>query len=768
MVDNVSEATLKVHVEGEDKVAALNAALASLGKTARTEASRSASDIRGIGAGAVDRAATREARKRSEAITAAAVPGRILAMQTAKRAQEQADKVAEAAASAAKNQAAQVTAAAAKGVAQGATAAKAVAKDAGAVTRSVVQKTAAQTAEVTAAAAKQLAQGAPAARRSVAQALKSVLSNVGTSVGSGLRNALQAANVFGGQLVSVIGRGVSVSVSALRTFGSTMGSLVWRGVSASLSAAKTFAATIGSIIGKGLLGAARITVQTIGTVARGFAAAGLGIARLGAGIIKATGVIGLLAGALGGLVGVGALAAAGMKTLTFSIRAAKDEAEEAFKSFSRARRLRTTWDNASDLQEVGKILFRDAAEKVEDGINKMREKVRLGRSEEGDKQVFGRLGLTARTLARFEKELGKAEGTDSRGATAVDFAERFVKRLETQQARIDKMGPGRSRDVAVARQRQFFLDLEKVFGTDFADAVARSSSEGIKKAFQTQAVAGATGPQADAKTRLKQAQDLILAQASLDRTFAELKSRIAVDVQPAVTNLMWAFTNLVQAVGPNIADSISDLAKRGIGSLTEQLNKIDAKQVESWGKAIFDMAGSLGSALPDIVGALNTFVDALKTIAEAIKAVSKFLSGENAPEGKKPVAVTESPFKWFRNTLEKGLENSTGATSANVQQQLPQLDFSLEEGAQRIKESSQSIVDAAAHAKQRLEMADFSQAASAAGAAMAAAFRQGIAGATIAPPSWLGALRVSMPGGAAQPQRVTAFPPTGRDAPSAN
>lgn len=468
MVDNVSQATLKVNVEGEEKVLALNAALSSLGKTSKVAATRSAADIRNVGVGAVDRAATREARKRAESITAAAVPGRILAMQAAKRAAAQA---------------AEVSAAQAKAVAK---------------------STAAQTAEVTAAAAKQLAQGAPAARRSIAAALGSIFSGVGTSIAGGLR--------------------------------------------AALTAAKNFGATIGPIIGRGLIGAARITVQSIGAVARGVAGAGLGIARFGASAIKMTGIIGLLTGAMVGLVSVGGLAVAGMKSLTFSIRAAKEEAEAAFQTFSRARRLRTDWGRAEDLQEVGKILFRDAAEKVEDGINKMREKVRLGKSEEGDKEVFSRLGITAKTLARFEKEIGKTEGTGPRNATAVDFAERFVKRLETQQAKIDKMPAGRARDAAQGRQRQFFLDLEKVFGDDFADAVARSSSEGIRKAFQTQAVAGSAGPEADAKTRLKQAQELILVQAALDRTFGELKSRIAVDVQPAVTNLMWAFTNLVQAV----------------------------------------------------------------------------------------------------------------------------------------------------------------------------------------------------------------------------
>jgi len=669
VVDNVSQATLKVNVEGEEKVVALNAALSSLGKTSKVAATRSAADIRAVGAGAVERAAVREARKRAEAVTAAAVPGRILAMQMAKRA-------------------------------------------------------AAQTAEVTAAAAQQLAQGTPAARRSIVDALRSIFSGAGASIAAGLRGALNAA--------------------------------------------RSFAGAIGPIIGRGLVGAARITVQSIGAVARGVATAGLGIARFGAGVIRATGVITLITGALTGLVSVGALAAVGMKSLTFSIRAAKEEAEAAFQTFSRARRLRTDWGRAEDLQEVGKILFRDAAERVEDGINKMREKVRLGRSEEGDKLVFSRLGITAKTLARFEKEIGKSEGTGPRNATAVDFAARFVQRLEQQQAKIDKMAPGRARDNAMARQRQFFLDLEKVFGDDFADAVARSSSEGIKKAFQTQAVAGATGTEADAKTRLKQAQELILAQAALDRTFGELKSRIAVDVQPAVTSLVWAFTNLVQAVGPNIADSLSDLAKRGLGSLTEQLNKLNAEQIETWGKAIFDSAASVGASLPSIVDSLNTFVSALKTIADAIKAVTNFLGGGNAPEGKPAVSVTESPYKWFLNTMEKGLENSAKSRGATVQQQMPSLDYSLEEGAQRIKESSQAIIQAGQYARERLEMADFAQAASAAGVAMAAAFRQGIAGATIAPPSWLGQLRVSMPGGGVGPQKVTAFPPnTGRDAPSA-
>lgn len=710
MVDNVSQATLKVNVEGEEKVVALNAALSSLGKTSKVAATRSAADIRAVGAGAVDRAATREARRRAEAITAAAVPGRILAMQAAKRAAAQA---------------AEVSAAQAKAVAKSA---------------------AAQTAEVTAAAAKQLAQGAPAARRSIAAAFTSLFGGIGQSIADRLRGTLGMIRAFGAGVASFLGAGFRVALGAVRSF----------------------ASTIGPLIGRGLLGAARITVQSIGTIARGVASAGLGIARLGGGIIKVTGIVGLLSGALLGVVSAGGLLVAGMKSLTFSMRAAKEEAEEAFKTFSRARRLRTDWGRAEDLQEVGKILFRDAAEKVEDGINKMREKVRLGKSEEGDKEVFSRLGITAKTLARFEKEIGKAEGTGPRNATAVDFAERFVKRLETQQAKIDKMPAGRARDSALARQRQFFLDLEKVFGDDFADAVARSSTEGIRKAFQTQAVAGATGTDADAKTRLKQAQELILVQAALDRTFGELKSRIAVDVQPAVTGLMWAFTNLVQAVGPNIADSISDLAKRGIGSLTEQINKLDAQQIETWGKAIFDTASSVGSSLPSIVDSLNTFVNALKTIADAIKAVTNFLGGGNAPEGKPAVSVTENPYKWFRNTLEKGLEESAKSRGATVQQQMPSLDYSLEEGAQRIKESSQAIIQAGQYARERLEMADFAQAASAAGVAMAAAFRQGIAGATIAPPSWLGQLRVSMPGGGVGPQKVTAFPPnTGRDAPSA-
>lgn len=672
MVDNVSQATLKVNVEGEEKIAALNAALASVGKTSKSVATRSAAEIRAIGTGAVDRAATREVRRRVEGITAAAVPGRILALQAAKRAQAEA---------------AAVTAAAVQGVGQAA---------------------AAQT---------------PAVRRSLVAPLRSLFSSIGTTVASGFRTAL--------------------------------------------SAARSFASSFASVVGRGLYQTARVTVMAIGSVGRGVASATMGIARFGASLVRMTGIVALITGGLTAMVSVGALAAAGIKSLTFAMSAAKEEAEAAFKTFARARRLRTDWGKAEDLEAVGKILFRGAAEQVEDSINRMREKVRLGRSEEGDKQVFGRLGITAKTLARFEKELGAREGTGPRNATAVDFAERFVKRLEDNQARIDRMRPGRQRDAAMARQRQFFLDLEKVFGDDFADAVARSTTQGIKTAFQTQAVAGGVGPEADAKTRLKQAQDLIVAQEALDRTWGELKSRIAVDVQPAVTSLYWAFTNLVQAIGPNIADSISDLAKRGIGSLTEQLNKLDAKQIESWGMALFDTAKSVGSALPDVVSALNTFVEAIKTIADTIKSVSKFLTGENAPEGKAPVAVTQDPLKWFRNTLEKGLENSTGATSANVQKQLPELNFSLEEGAQRIKESSQSIIDAGAYAKQRLEMADFSQAASAAGVAMANAFRQGIAGATIAPPSWLGQLRVSMPGGGVGPQRVTAFPPsTGKDAPS--
>lgn len=711
MVDNVSQATLKVNVEGEDKVLALNAALASLGKTSKVAATRSAADIRRIGVGAVGREFPRRAGE-GQKTAAIAASGRILAMQTAKRAQAAT---------------AEVAAGAIKGVAQG-----------------VAKSAAAQTVDVTAAAAKQLAQGAPAARRSIAASLSSLFGSVGTNIASSLRSVLGVARTFGSGMLTFIGAGLRGALGAIRSFGST----------------------IGPLVGRAFIGVARVTVQSIGALGRGIAGAGLGIARFGGSLIRMTGIVGLITGAFAGLVSVGALAAAGIKTLTFSIQAAKDEAEAAFKVFSRARRLRTDWGNAENLQEVGKILFRDAAEKVEDGINRMREKVRLGKSEEGDKQVFSRLGITAKTLSRFEKEIGKADGTGPRNATAVDFVERFVKRLETQQAKIDKMPQGRARDAALGRQRQFFLDLEKVFGDDFADAVARSSSEGIKQAFQTQAVAGAAGPEADAKTRLKQAQDLILAQSALDRTFGELKSRIAVDVQPAVTGLVWAFTNLVQAIGPNIADSMSDLAKRGIGSLTEQLNKLDAKQIESWGKALFDTAAQAGAALPSVVDSLNTFVDAIKTIADTIKSIAGFLSGDATPEGKKPTAVTEDPLKWFRNTLEKGLENSTGATSANVQKQLPELNFSLEEGAQRIKESSQSIIEAGSYAKQRLEQVQFTEAASAAGAAMAAAFRAGIAGVTIAPPNWLGQLRVSMPGGAVGPQKVTAFPPsTGRDAP---
>lgn len=653
MVDNVSQATLKVNVEGEGEVASLNAALAALDKSSK-RVGRSAADIRSIGTTAVSRAATREARQQAEKITAASVPGRILAMQMAKRA-------------------------------------------------------AAQTAEVTAAAASQLGQGSPALRRSLAGALGKAFSGIGNTVASGLRAATAAARSFG--------------------------------------------ATVGPIVGRGLVGVARVTVQTIGTVGRGIATAGLGIARFGATLIRMTGIVALVTGGLTAMISAGALAAAGIKSLTFAMSSAKEEAEDAFKTFSRARRLRTDWGRAEDLQEVGKILFRGAADQVEDSINKMREKVRLGKSEEGDKQVFGRLGITAKTLSRFEKEIGKADGGGPRNATAVDFVERFVKRLETQQARIDKMAPGRGRDAAMGRQRQFFLDLEKVFGDDFADAVARSSSEGIRKAFQTQVVAGGIGPEQDSKERLKRAQDLILAQAALDRSWGELKSRIAVDVQPTVTALITSFTNLIQAIGPNIADRISDLAKRGLGSLKEQLDQLDAVQIETWGKTLFDTASKVGESLPSIVDSLNTFVGALRTIADAIKAVTSFLGGTNPPEGKKPVGVTENPYQWFRNTLEKGIENSVKARGADSP-------------AASLEASGQSIKDASDYARRRIEEADFSQAASAAGAAMAAAFRTGIAGATIAPPSWLGQLRVSMPGGAVGPQKVTAFPPsTGRDAP---
>lgn len=685
MVDNVSQATLKVNVEGEGEVASLNAALAALDKSSK-RVGRSAADIRTIGTSAVSKAATREARQQAERITAASVPGRILAMQAAKRAAAQA---------------AEVTAGAAKGIAKGA---------------------AAQTANLTADAAKQLASSSPALRRSLVGALGRAFAGIGNTVAGGLR--------------------------------------------AALSAARSFGSTIGPVIGRGLVGVARITVQSIGTLGRGVATVGLGIARVGAGFIRMTGILALVTGGIAGMVSVGVLAAASIKSLTFAMSSAKQEAEDAFKTFSRARRLRSDWGKAEDLEAVGKILFRGASEQVEDSINRMREKVRLGRSEEGDKQVFGRLGITAKTLARFEKEIGKAEGGGPRSATAVDFAERFVKRLETQQAKIDKMAPGKGRDAAMGRQRQFFLDLEKVFGDDFADAVARSSSEGIKKAFQTQAVAGGIGPEQDSKERLKRAQDLILAQASLDRSWSELKSRIAVDVQPTVTALITSFTNLIQAIGPNIADKISDLAKRGLGSLKEQLDQLDAVQIETWGKTLFDTASKVGESLPSIVDSLNTFVGALKTIADAIKAVTSFLGGSNPPDGKKPVSVTEDPYKWFRNTLEKGLQNSTRAPSREVQAQIPDLNFSLEEGAQRIRDASQAIIDAGEHARRRIEEADFSQSASAAGAAMAAAFRTGIAGITIAPPSWLGQLRVSMPGGGPGPQKVTAFPPsTGRDTP---
>lgn len=668
MADNVSEATLKVNVEGEGEVATLNAALASLNQTSK-RVGRSAADIRTIGSGAVSRAAIREARQQSEKITAASVPGRILAMQMAKRA-------------------------------------------------------AAQTAEVTAAAASQLGQGSPALRRSLTGSLGKAFAGVGTTVAGGLRAATAAAQTFG--------------------------------------------STIGPIIGRGLVGAARITVQSIGAVGRGVATVGLGIARVGAGFIRMTGILALVTGGIAGMVSAGALAAASIKSLTFAMSSAKQEAEDAFKTFSRARRLRTDWGKTEDLEAVGKILFRGAADQVEDSINKMREKVRLGRSEEGDKQVFGRLGITAKTLARFEKEIGAADGTGPRSATAVDFAERFVKRLETQQAKIDKMAPGRGRDAATGRQRQFFLDLEKVFGDDFADAVARSSSEGIKKAFQSQSEAGTLGPEQDSKERLKRAQDLILAQSALDRSWGELKSRIAVDVQPTVTALVQSFTSLVHAIGPNIADQISNLANKGLGSLKEQLDKLDAVQLETWGKTLFSTASSIGASLPSIVDSLNTFVDAIKTVADAIKAVTAFVTGSNAPDGKKGVSVTEDPYKWLRNTLEKGLENSTGASSKNVQAQIPALNFSTEEAAALITSSSQSIKNAADYAKTRIEQVHLTDAATAAGTAMGAALRAAITGITIAPPSWLGQLRVSMPGGGVGPQRVTAYPPsTGRDTPSA-
>lgn len=671
MVDNVSQATLKVNVEGEAKVAALNKALGDLGNTSKKVDKTSVRDVSAIGAGAVERAAVREAKQRADRVTAAMVPGRFLALQAAKRAQQQA--------------------------------APAVAAAAAAV-------------------------AAPAAAAAVGSASRSVFATIGTSLVSGLRTAGSAA----------------------RGFGASFGGTVARGL-------KT-----------GLVATARVTLQTVGTLGRGAAAATMGVFRFGAGLVRLTGIFAIVSGGLAGLVSVGALAAASIKSLSFSMKAAAEEAEDAFKTFSRSRRLRTDWGNAENLDAVSKILFRDASSSVEDGINRLLEKVRLGKSEEGDKLVYSRLGLTAKTIARFEKELGARDGGKGpRNPTAVDFAERFVQRLEANQKRIDGMKPGKARDAATSRQRQFFLDLEKAFGDDFADAVARSSSELIKKAFQSQDSAGTVGPEADSKTRLRQAQDLILANEALGRTMGELKSRIAVDVQPSVTRLVTSFQQLVFAIGPNIADKISELAKKGLGSLADQLDKLDAKQIEGWGVAFFNTASKVGESLPSVVDALNTFVESIKTIAEAIKAVAGFLGGgDKTSTGETRPSVTADPYKWFKTTLQKGIDESAKAR-AKPAGTIPALDISAEEIATRIRESSQSIVDAAANAKKRIEEVNLIEQARAAGAAMGAAAAEALKSVTIPPPSWLGQLRVGMPGGGVGPQRVTAFPPsTGRDSPS--
>ena len=685
MVDNVSQATLKVNVEGEAKVVALNKALDDLGNTSKKVDKTSVRDVSAIGAGAVERAATREARQRAERVTAAMVPGRFAALQAAKRAQrEVAPTVAAAVANAGKDASAATTEAAAK--------------------------------------------VAPAIKASLGTSLRGVLSSIGGSIASGLRSAGAAARGFGA----------------------------------------SFASTLASGLKTGLVATARVTFQTIGTVARGATAATMGVFRFGAGLVRLTGIFAIITGGLAGLVSAGAIAAAGIKSLTFSMKAAAEEAEDAFKTFSRSRRLRTDWGNAENLDAVSKILFRDASSSVEDGINRLLEKVRLGKSEEGDKLVYSRLGLTAKTIARFEKELGARDGGKGpRNPTAVDFAERFVQRLEANQKRIDGMKPGRARDAATARQRQFFLDLEKAFGDDFADAVARSSSELIKKAFQSQDSAGTVGPEADSKTRLRQAQDLILANEALGRTMGELKSRIAVDVQPSVTRLINSFQQIAFAIGPNLADKVSELAKRGLGSLADQLDKLDVKQVESWGVALFDAAGKAGAALPSLVDSLNTFVESIKTIADAIRAVAKFLGGgDKTSDGKTVPSVTENPYGWFRQTMQKGLDESA-QSRAKPAGTIPALDISPEEIATRIRESSQSIVDAAANAKKRIEEVSLIEQARAAGAAMGAAAAAALQSVTIPPPSWLGQLRVAMPGGGVGPQRVTAFPPsTGRDSPS--
>jgi hypothetical protein len=268
-------------------------------------------------------------------------------------------------------------------------------------------------------------------------------------------------------------------------------------------------------------------------------------------------------------------------------------------------------------------LFGKSADAMEDNINRRMSDSSMVRGLGGDRDLFERWGITPEAVKVYEHIKGERMGI-------TDWLALFIKKREDLEARAALAPKGSVAEAIIQKKRSSLMaDSLTMFGQKFTDIMGAFSSEdlarleeGLKKSVPLAAVDNAD----------EKAKDFERSLNTLKFTFGQLKSGIAGDVAPTLTEMMTKLNEWMlpvseggQGMGEAFRGLAGAVARHGWETLSILLHDVRSEDIQTFIDAI------KGLTPKDTVSQIHTAGRALLSMAQFIAGLAAFISRLTTP-----------------------------------------------------------------------------------------------------------------------------------------